>query len=958
MVDFDSYEIKYPIRRSMTHDRRIENLSKFFSVYCPKNFPGFVQLDYQYERTGEMGEKKGFVTNNFSSWQIHGSASFRYKRNAPLNWCAETFEAGYLPSILANSVKNQYITVNYKTDDTRRRRKEDMGWLGGILIDLDKHDKDINVEKFVSFTAEKVLEGVSGGFFPMPTYIEHTGRGIQFSYRFSDFPLIEEKDCVKRVWEIIKDKWIEYIGADIVDMDGSVGDASRICRIAGTYNVNGDAYTYLISSSGILYTLKEICDSFDIDIEKIKVIVAESKDKPKKPVKKKSDLKKSKRIPRLTLDRTPIEAYESGAVDIRCFGKERFTKINYLQTLDRLFELRPDWTHKRDIFAHIYYNLLLPLRGKAEADVIIRSVYEKLCEKSSDIETFSIDELEHIRSTFYDGLGGITIYNYLKFETIADKLDISDEEIVEIGKTGYFERRHRKSEARANNIIRDKMRNLCKYYRLKGFTQKEVADLVNRDMGFKSGEKGACNVDYVRRYAAGINRKSNADEINLEENTAYTRKIVPAKEHKLRKISTISLGERDDVGGFKEKNDSPEQKILSTENDSIEKLLEDFSKGNNLTILGAGGTGKSYFISKAKQYCKESGKSYKTISFTGIASQNIYGITIHKALNLQSDRVGKILRHKDNPSLINASFFFDTDVIFVDEIGFIRSDLGLFLIKSIQMAEETTGHTIQLVWTGDFLQIPPVCKNDENVVLTEDGFLSTFLFSLPEWRAVSGNIINLKKNHRTTDEEYLAHLEKIRTGKCDISDIKWFNNTLDGNEDHEAVFIAGRRKTVQKINQEQISRLFNEGELKEYVTSADKKERCKFAVGMKVMITKNHGKSYQNGSRGIIIRMNRKSVTVKLDGNGKETRVEISGGWLPLTPCYAMTAHKAQGQTFESINLVADYGNGSEFFAPGQLYTVLSRVHDRNGVHLIGKLRLSDVIVDKEALAFQYGMAA
>ncbi|MCR5777053.1 MAG: ATP-dependent RecD-like DNA helicase, partial [Lachnospiraceae bacterium] len=744
----------------------------------------------------------------------------------------------------------------------------------------------------------------------------------------------------------------------IVDMDGSVGDASRICRVAGTYNVKGDAYTYLISSSGVLYTLKKICDSFDIDLEEAKAMVAESKDKPRKTAKKKSNQKKAVRRLHLTIDRTPIEEYENGSIDVRCFGKDRFTKIDYLQTLDRLFELRPDWTHKRDIFAHIYYNLLLPVRGKAESDVIIRKVYNMLCEKSDDIDVFSAEELEHIRSTFYDGLGGTTIYNYLKFETIADKLDISNEEIEEIGKAGYFERRHRKMKARANNILRDKMRNLCKHYRLKGYTQKGVADLVNRDMGFKTGEKGACNVDFVRRYTAGINRKSNAEEIDLEEHTAYVRKIVPAEEHKLRKISTISYKKKDDVGGLKEKNDLHEPNSLSMEDNSIEKLIEEFSKGNNLTVLGAGGTGKSFFISKAKQYCKESKKSYKTISFTGIAAENVDGITIHKALNLQSDKTGKVFRHDDEPSFINASFFLDADVIFIDEIGFIRSDLGLFLIKSIHVAEELTGHRIQLVWTGDFLQLPPVCKVDESIALTEDGFSSLFLFSLSEWTAVSGNIVNLRKNYRTTDNEYLDYLEKIRIGKCDTSDIEWFNSNLDKIEDQDAVFIAGKRRTVQKINQAQISRLFKDEELKEYIISEDRRDRCKFAVGMKVMITKNYGKNYQNGSRGIIIRMSRKSVTVKLDVSGKKIRVKISGGWLPLTPCYAMTAHKAQGQTFNSINLVAEYGNGSEFFAPGQLYTVLSRVHDRSGVHLIGKLCLDDVIVDKEAFAFQYGTAS
>jgi len=69
---------------------------------------------------------------------------------------------------------------------------------------------------------------------------------------------------------------------------------------------------------------------------------------------------------------------------------------------------------------------------------------------------------------------------------------------------------------------------------------------------------------------------------------------------------------------------------------------------------------------------------------------------------------------------------------------------------------------------------------------------------------------------------------------------------------------------------------------------------------------------------------------------------------LPLAPAYAMTIHKAQGQTLQRMHLVL----GDYSLSPGQLYTALSRVRSIEDFTLNRPLRLSDVQVDPQVIDF------
>ncbi|MCB1026118.1 MAG: ATP-binding domain-containing protein, partial [Acidobacteria bacterium] len=77
---------------------------------------------------------------------------------------------------------------------------------------------------------------------------------------------------------------------------------------------------------------------------------------------------------------------------------------------------------------------------------------------------------------------------------------------------------------------------------------------------------------------------------------------------------------------------------------------------------------------------------------------------------------------------------------------------------------------------------------------------------------------------------------------------------------------------------------------------------------------------------------------------------EVTGSFkqLPLRLAWAVTIHKSQGQTFQSV--VIDLGAGT--FTPGQLYVALSRCTSLKGLKLNTKIMPRHIQIDQRILAF------
>ena len=393
--------------------------------------------------------------------------------------------------------------------------------------------------------------------------------------------------------------------------------------------------------------------------------------------------------------------------------------------------------------------------------------------------------------------------------------------------------------------------------------------------------------------------------------------------------------------------------------------IDAIDNGRNVLITGPAGTGKSFVLDKLKKKLK---RRLAVTSTTGVAALLVGGSTIHAWAGLgigddSAERLAQSLLRKRTRAydrIINA------EILAIDEASMLSGEMVTKIdhyFRIVRETEEPFGG-IQMIFIGDFLQLPPVDKKfipqpmDDDTPRKEnlDG---RYAFESRSWAEAEVVTHELKTIVRQKDAAFAAVLNKIRIGLVD-DHVKSVLNSRIGikpctKDGVRPVKLYSTNASVDAINASELAKIESKEQLytakyQGFPWAIDNiKKNCmasefiKLKVGAQVMLLRNIDldAGLVNGSLGVVSGFpggiprvdfaNGQSYTCEpeiweiKDGDTVLASVEQ----IPLRLAYAITQHKSQGSTMDKVEL--DLSNCFEY---GQAYVALSRCRTLEGMYI------------------------
>ena len=299
------------------------------------------------------------------------------------------------------------------------------------------------------------------------------------------------------------------------------------------------------------------------------------------------------------------------------------------------------------------------------------------------------------------------------------------------------------------------------------------------------------------------------------------------------------------------------QWTIIKDKDDYKELAYDAVKLKSCNIDGRAGVGKSHLIGKIKEVFDEKGLKYICLAPTNKASRNIGGMTIHKWVGKNSQRIGKLKKVLKN-----------IDRIIIDEVSMLHEIFYKLLINMKQVKPE-----LGFIIVGDFGQLLPV--NDRGVYDYEN---SRALYEI-----CNGNRISLTKCKRSDDILFniCKDPENVKTG--DFGNKLTMRNICFTNKRRIEVNEACMNKAVYRKKFINVPR---------YVYDKNSQD-MKLCIGTPIISRANCCK-YDICNNDTFEIVNITSESVELD---EGQVIPISQFNRLFHVAYAITVHKSQGTT-------------------------------------------------------------
>ena len=274
---------------------------------------------------------------------------------------------------------------------------------------------------------------------------------------------------------------------------------------------------------------------------------------------------------------------------------------------------------------------------------------------------------------------------------------------------------------------------------------------------------------------------------------------------------------------------------LTKEQEKVINLI--VKKRTNVFYTGSAGTGKSVILQTIiRQLSSLYGKeSIAITASTGLAAVTIGGSTLHKwsGIGIGNKTVDQLVKRIQSQKDLLATWRY-TKVLIIDEISMIDGNLLDKLeqiARRIRINEDPFGG-IQLVLTGDFFQLPPVAKKDEQRVVK-------FCFESEMWKRCIQKTILLTKVFRQQDSELIDILSAIRFGELTANitkTIRNLNRDVDYPDGIAPTELYATRREVELSNVKKLQSL--PGDLYEFRAVDNAPERYQTLLDSSLMVEK------------------------------------------------------------------------------------------------------------------------
>ena len=396
-------------------------------------------------------------------------------------------------------------------------------------------------------------------------------------------------------------------------------------------------------------------------------------------------------------------------------------------------------------------------------------------------------------------------------------------------------------------------------------------------------------------------------------------------------------------------------------------------------VTGRAGTGKSTLIRFLTSKIKRSA----VIAPTAIAAINVGGSTIHSFFGIPHRAVNpdeSFSPHKHMVPVVE-----NLDVLIIDEVSMVAPDLIDCISNSLIKirGDSAPFGGVPLVFVGDLLQLPPVITDDEVGIYYTHRYESPYFFSAEVFKRVDILPIELRKVFRQKDMQFIEALDRIRTNISHRDSVALLNRTCYRDKqqnDNPTLYLVPTNAAAKSINTDKLNSLDTklitfdaiiEGNLRIGKTRLPAPDRLQIKEGARVIFLKNNKPMWLNGTLGEVMNIDNESIQVKIVETGNivcvsreswkkiryrynyETKTigsEVTGSFtqFPLALGWAITIHKSQGMTLDSVRI--DLGRGA--FCSGQTYVALSRCRSLEGITLDQPISMGDVKADSAIVSF------